>query len=298
MTDLALVLTTLVWGSTFIVVKDVLAGIAPLHFVALRFTIAGIALLVAALVTRARFDRATWRAGALAAVPFYLCFLTQTVGLVWASPATSAFVTGFSVVLVPLFSVLFLRRKIGAWAWAGAMCAFVGLGVLTLRGASLRVGPGEAWTFGTAVTVAVHILVLERVARGKSPLALTTVQVLVASAIAWVCRPFDALILGRTLASLAPPFALSPHTWWTALYMGLAATALAFLAQTWAQARVPATRVGVLFALEPVFALLCSLAVGAERLGPRAGVGMGLILCGTLVVVTLGRLEGPPRLPA
>jgi drug/metabolite transporter (DMT)-like permease len=292
-TDLALVLTTFIWGTTFIVVKGVLADVAPLHFVALRFTIAALALWIVALATRARFDRATWRAGAIAAVPFYLSFLTQTLGLVWASPATSAFITGFSVVLVPLFSVAILRRRIGAWSWAGAVCALVGLGFLTLHGASLKVGPGEAWTFGTAIAVAAHILVLERVSPGKSPLVLTAVQLLFASGLAWACRPLDPLLVGPGVVTSAGPLALTPHTWGTALYMGLAATAFAFLAQTWAQAHMPATRVGVLFTLEPVFALICSLVVGAERIAPRAGLGMALILCGMVLVETLGR-----RVPA
>ena len=288
MTDLALVLTTLIWGSTFITVKDALEHISPMRFVFLRFGVAALVLFAIALLARARFDRATWRAGALASLPFFLSFLTQTFGLVWAAPATSAFLTGFSVVLVPVFSVVFLGRAIGAWTWTGTLAALVGLGLLSLRG-DWTIRPGELWTIGTAIAVACHVLVLERVAPGKSALALTAVQVLGCTAWALLCLPLDPLVLagGATVRGLFDP--LSSDTLLAVLYMACFATALAFFLQTWAQGRMSAVRVGVLFTLEPVFALLFSIGLGREHFTPRTLVGMALILAGMLLVETLGR---------
>jgi drug/metabolite transporter (DMT)-like permease len=291
MTDLALVFTTLIWGSTFVVVKDVLSHVSPIAFLALRFGSATLVVFAAALVARARFDRATWRAGLLASSLLFLSFLTQTFGLVWASPATSAFLTGFSVVLVPLFSVVLLGRPIGRWTWTGAVCALVGLGALSLRGNG-TIGIGELWTIGTAIGVALHILVLERFAPGKDPLALTAVQVLGCFGWALLCLPLDRLVLGHGTSLAA---ALSPRVLWVVLYMGCGATAVTFFLQTWAQGRMPATRVGVLFTLEPVFALLFSLFLGFEPFSWRSGIGMGLILLGMVLVETLGRRETTVR---
>jgi len=287
MTDLALVLTTLIWGTTFVVVKDALEHISPITFLLLRFGSASIVLFVAALLARARFDRATWRAGWIASVPFFLSFVTQTFGLVWASPATSAFLTGFSVVLVPLFSVVLLGRRIGAWTWTGAICALAGLGALSLRG-DWSMGVGELWTIGTAIAVALHILVLERVAPGKSAIALTAVQVLGCAVWSLLFLPLDRLVLGHGSGVFD---ALSPKVLAIVLYMGCGATAITFFLQTWAQGRMPATRVGVLFTLEPVFALLFSLLLGREHFAARAAIGMALILAGMVLVETLGRRE-------
>ncbi len=301
MTDLALVFTTLIWGSTFLTVKHVLADVAPMRFLAMRFSIAALVLFALVGVTRTRVDRATWRAGAIAAVPFFLSFLCQTFGLVWASPATSAFLTATSVVLVPLFGVVLLRQRVDAWTWTGVLAALVGLALLLLhRGGTM--GVGELWTVGTAVAVAAQILVLERLSPGRSPLALTATQVTCCAVLAIACMPLDPLVLGHAVPGAWS--AVPARVVWTALYMGCAATALAFFLQTWAQARMSATRVGVLFTLEPVFALLFSLAARAETLGVRAGAGMGLILAGMLVVETLGRRAsaggrpgGPPGEP-
>jgi drug/metabolite transporter (DMT)-like permease len=288
MTDLALVLTTLIWGSTFILVKESLTGITPMRFLALRFLVAAVVLFGLVAVTRTRVDRATWRAGALAGIPFFLSFLTQTFGLVWASPATSAFLTGTSVVLVPLASVVLLRHRVGPWTWAGALAAFAGLALLAFHGGG-GIGIGELWTIGTAVAVAAQLLLLERLSPGRSPLALTATQCAGCAVYAVLCLPLDAIVLGHAVPG---PFAPLPaRVLLAAVYMGCAATALAFFLQTWAQARISATRVGVLFALEPVFALLFSFFAGAERLSARAVLGMALILAGMLLVEALGRRE-------
>src|SRR5689334_3892121 len=170
MGELALFLTTLIWGTTFILVKDSLLEIAPVRFLVLRFALSAVVLFVVSFLTRARLDRATWRGGLLAAGPFAAVFLFQTFGLLWASPATSAFITAMSVVLVPVFSVVFLKRRVGAWTWIGVFGAFVGLAALTIRG-DWSMGPGELLTLGTAVGGAIHVLALERVSPGRSAAA-------------------------------------------------------------------------------------------------------------------------------
>jgi drug/metabolite transporter (DMT)-like permease len=290
MGELALVLTTLIWGTTFILVKDSLAEIAPVRFLVLRFALSAVLLFAISLFARQKIDRAVWRGGLLAAVPFAAVFLFQTFGLLWASPATSAFITSISVVLVPVFSVVFLHRRFGAWTWVGVMAAFAGLGALSVRG-DWSMGPGEMLTMGTAVAGAIHVLVLERVSPGRSAAALTAVMLLGGTLICLLFLPLDHAVLGRTEGLLAP---LAPRLWAVVLFMAVVGTAVTFFLQTWAQARMSATRVGVLIALEPVFALLFSVAMGREAFTLRAGVGMFLILAGMLTVETLGRREPAP----
>jgi len=285
--ELALVLTTFIWGTTFILVKDSLAEIAPVRFLVLRFFLSAALLFAVAVVSRQRLDRATWRAGLLAAVPFAAVFLFQTFGLLWASPATSAFITSISVVLVPVFSVLFLGRRFGGWTWVGVLAAFAGLGALSIRG-DWSMGPGEMLTMGTAVGGAIHVLVLERVSPGRSAASLTAIMLLGGAFICLLFLPLDRGVLGRTESLLDP---LSPRLWGIVVFMAVVGTAVTFFLQTWAQARMSATRVGVLIALEPVFALLFSVAMGREAFTLRAGVGMFLILAGMLTVETLGRRQ-------
>jgi drug/metabolite transporter (DMT)-like permease len=287
MGELALVLTTFIWGTTFILVKDSLAEIAPVRFLVLRFFLSAFVLFLLGLLSRQRLDRATWRAGLLAAVPFAALFLFQTFGLLWASPATSAFITSISVVLVPVFSVLFLGRRFGAWTWVGVLAAFAGLGALSVRG-DWSMGPGEMLTMGTAVCGAIHVLVLERVSPGRSAAYLTAIMLLGGALICLLFLPLDRLVLGRTEGLFDP---LPLRLWGVVVFMAVVGTAVTFFLQTWAQARMSATRVGVLIALEPVFALLFSVVMGREAFTWRAGVGMFLILAGMLTVETLGRRQ-------
>lgn len=280
MGELALVLTTLIWGTTFILVKDSLAEIAPVRFLVLRFACSALLLFLVALLTRARIDRATWRGGLLASVPFAALFLFQTFGLLWASPATSAFITSVSVVLVPVFSVLFLHRRFGAWTWIGVLAAFAGLGALSIKG-DWSMGPGELLTMGTAVFGAIHVLVLERVSPGKSAAALTAVMLLGGTAICLLFLPLDHALLGRSEGLFDP---LPMRLWAVVLFMAVIGTAVTFFLQTWAQARMSATRVGVLIALEPVFALLFALTLGGEQFVARWWLGAALILAAVVLV--------------
>lgn len=319
MADLALIVCALIWGGTFVVVKDALATVAPVRFLTLRFLLGGAILLTLAAVEAWRrrnsagrrtgrtagsgandlFDRQTWKDGALVGLALFAGFVTQTIGLVWTTPAVSGFLTGLSVVLVPILGLLFLGVRVSGPTWVGVVAAFLGLSALTLRD-RFTPGPGEAITLLTAVAFAFHILLLDRFAPRATAFALAAVQVVAAAVLGLVFLPFDAWLSARSAAS-APAAALfdplSARAWTQVVAMGVVASAGAFLLQTYAQRHVPAARVGVLLTLEPVFAALFSWWFYGERFGVRATIGMALILAGMLIVETLGRRAQTPPTP-
>lgn len=301
MAVLALVLVNLVFGATFVVVKDAMTHVTPIRFLALRFLVAGpLLLLCAALFQREAVARAaSWRDGALLGAILFVSYATQTVGLVFTTPAVSAFLTALAVPLVPLLGLVFLGERVNALTWLGVATAATGLVALTLPG-RVALGPGEALTVLTAVGFAVHLVATTRLSRRTPPLTLVAVQLVACGALALVALPLDGWLSARgaTAAPAAPLFAPLPRVAWIeAVGMGLLATALTFFLQTWAQRRLTATRAGVVFALEPLFATAFSVALFAERIGPRAGLGMALILAGMLIVEMLGHRE-PAPLPA
>ena len=273
-----------------------MADVAPVRFLALRFALGAFLLLALALRTWRRpagglRDRRTWRHGAILGLVLYVSYLTQTVALVWISPATSAFLTAVSVVLVPVLGWLGFRDRVSLWTWAGVTLAFAGLVALSLRG-SLRFGLGECVTLVTAMGFACHIVLTGFFARQSETLALTAAQVSVLATLSLLTLPLDRWLAthgatGAPASGLLAP--LPVHAWAAVATMGVFASAATFLLQTYAQRRVPSTRVGVLFTLEPVFATLFSFALLGERPGPRAALGMVLILAGMLTVETLGR---------
>ncbi len=293
MATFALVFINLIFGATFVVVKDAMTHVTPVRFIALRFLVGGGVLLLLALVRERAALRArrTWRDGALLGALLYVGFATQTAGLVFTTPAISAFVTAMSVPFVPVLAVLFLRDRVSPAAWTGVGLAFAGLLALTWPGSGIRFGPGEALTIVTALGFATHFIVTAHLTAHTPPLTLAGVQIAVAGALAMATLPLDGALHAAGTTDLAPAALFAPLpaiAWFEIVGMGLGATAFAFLAQTWAQRTVPATQVAVIFALEPVFATLFSALFFGERFGLRAAIGMACILVGMIIVSLRG----------
>ncbi len=269
--DAALVAITFIWGSTFVVVKNALPDASTLVFLTLRFALAGGTLLW--LARRVRLDRQLV-AGSLVVGSMMFCgYLFQTMGLRLTTPSKSAFITGFSVVLVPVLLGLLFRRFAGWGPAAGVAMAIVGLYLLTMPAGGGTVNRGDLFTLVAATAFALHIIFIGQYSRSVPPIGLTAGQVLVTFVLALASAPW------AEPAFLRP----SPRLLLTIIVTGLLATALAFFAQVWAQQFTTPTHTALIFALEPVFAWLTSWVVLGERLGARAGLGALLILAGIVV---------------
>ncbi|MDQ6651034.1 MAG: DMT family transporter [Actinomycetota bacterium] len=266
----ALLVVAAVWGSTFVVVKAATGRLPVLDFLAWRFALAALAML--ALRPRAvlQLGRDGRRAGVLLGLALAAGFLFQTYGLRSTGAAVSGFITGLYVVLTPLGAAVLLRRPPSKAAWAAVALAAVGLGLLSLHG--LAIGAGELLTLLCAIAFALHIVGLGRWASAGDTLGLAVVQ------LGTVAVIYLGLTVPRGLR--LPPDA---GVWGALLLTALAATALAYLVQTWAQAHLAPTRAAVVMTMEPVFAGLFAVAVGGERLGWRTPLGGVLVLAAMLV---------------
>ncbi len=284
---LALVAVTLVWGTTFPLVKAALRDVSPLLFTVLRMLLASLVLLAVNSATVRGLNRAQLKLCAVAGVFLALGYEFQTVGLTRTTASKSAFLTGLVVVFVPLLSALPGVRvrgtpRPGAAAYAGALVAFAGIVLLTSEpGAGLALlagmGTGEWLTLGCAVAFAFHLLTLARAAGVVSPRALGTLQIVFAATFMLLLLPLG----GRPVLHPNPVVAIALAV------AAVLATAAAFTIQSWAQGHLPASHTALIFTLEPVFAWLTSLVFFHERLGPRALFGAVLIL-GGIVLAELG----------
>src|SRR3954463_5480848 len=223
---LGLLGVTAIWGSTFVVVKDAVERMPVLDFLAWRFGIATLALLAVRPRALARLGRSGWRAGLILGVALGLGYIAQTQGLKTTPASISGFITGMFVVFTPLVAGVVLRRRVGAQAWAAVALATVGLGLISLHDASL--GRGEALTLLCALSFAVHIVGLGEWSPSYDAVGLAVVQLGVVTVICTVAAAPD---------TLAPP--ADWQVWRAVLLTGLAASALAFLIQTWAQSYLP-----------------------------------------------------------
>jgi drug/metabolite transporter (DMT)-like permease len=274
--DGLLLLATAIWGLSFVVVRWLLGEVSPLLFVALRFTVAALVLLP--VVVRgpgiARPD--VVRAGSIVGFWLGLGFALQTVGLETTEPGRAAFLTGVTVVLVPLFLLLLYRRAPSGGALVGVALATAGLFLLTGPSGG-GFSPGDLLVLLAAAAFALQVLAVDRHARRIPPFALLFWEVAVSASLAWPAAfvlevprwPVSALALAAIAGS------------------ALLATIFALWAQIVAQRVSPPTRVAVILSTEPVFAAAVSYAFTGERLGPAGLVGCALILAGMLAAELL-----------
>jgi drug/metabolite transporter (DMT)-like permease len=268
--DLALLAVAAVWGLTFVVIKESLAHVGPLTFVAMRFALAA-AVLGPIAARRLRLRGLPH--GVLAGLALLSGYLLQTAGLQFTSAARAGFITGLSVVLVPALGALLLRAPITTWVGLGVALATAGLALLSLESVD-GLNVGDLLVLGCALGFAGHILLLARFAPGQDPLALTATQIATAGALSALAVPiFEPIALDKVSAAL-PAAALT----------GLFATALAYAVQTAAQRATPPTHTALIFSTEPVFAALFAFLLAGERLAPPQVFGATLILAGMLVV--------------
>jgi drug/metabolite transporter (DMT)-like permease len=279
--ELLLVLVTLIWGSTFVVVKEALVDASPLPFLGIRFTLAGILLFL--VMGRGLGERQALGPGFLLGVFLFAGYLFQTTGLLYTTPSKSAFITGFAVILVPFLQVL-QGFRLRVATIAGALLGLAGIYFLVLPSGLHAVNRGDVLTLFGAVSFAVHIVLVGSYTRRFSFRHLVPVQILVVG----------------LLAAAALPLNLDFRLQWTAGLIGallltaVLATGFAFSVQNWAQQFTPPAHTALIFALEPVFAALTSRLVLGERLGGKVFMGSALILAGMVISEIWGSTTPSP----
>ncbi len=275
-----LVLVTVVWGTTFVVIKNALADISPLLFNSIRMTLAALVLMAIYHRELPRLTQDSIRAGVLVGAFLWLGYELQTTGLKLTTPSKSGFLTGVSVVLVPVFLAIGWRRHVNRWTASGVAAAFIGLYLLTVPAVSAAerfglagINSGDLLTLGCAIAFAFQIVLLGQATQKFRFEQIATLQAATAA----------------VLMAITVPLAEQAHVLWSTrviwaiLVTGVLGTAAAFTIQAWAQQFTPPTHTALIFSLEPVFAWMTSFVFLGERLGVRAGFGAALILAGILL---------------
>lgn len=287
--DLSLAFCSLIWGVTFVVVKTGLDHSSPFVFLAVRFSIAAVLMAILRPHVLAKIDRGEFFPGMRLALFMFAGYCFQTVGLQYTSAIHSGFVTGASVVLVPLLLAVFWGRRLTKWLYAGAFAALVGLYFLTVPAEGLRyLNRGDVLTFIGAGFYAVHIILVGEYSQEHSVSALSLIQVAGCAVMAWPLAAFAGLTRYQPVR-----FDWGWPLFWAILICAVFATAVAFTVQLWAQQYTSPGHAAILFALEPVFAVITSFLFLQERLSGRAWVGAGLVVAGILLAELLAEPAAP-----
>jgi len=268
---LVLVIVTAVWGVTFVQVKDAVALYPLFAFLALRFAIASCTLAPAGVRRLRSLGLRGAGAGALAGGLVGTGYVLQTAGLERTSVSSTGFITGMYVVLTPLLAFALFRVRAGRGVWVGVVLATAGLALLS--GVHAGSVLGDLLVLAGAAVYSLQIVLLEGFAPRYDAIAFTLVEMLAA-------------FVGILVVAVASGQLGVPHGWtvWGALVVtGVFASALAFLAQTWAQRRASATQTALAFSLEPVWTAFFGFTLAGDRLAGVAWLGCVVIMAGIVI---------------
>jgi drug/metabolite transporter (DMT)-like permease len=267
----ALILVTAVWGVTFVQVKDAVALYPLFAFLAVRYLVASAALAPPAARRLRTLGREGLLAGGVLGVLVALGIGLQTAGLERTTVTNAGFVTGLYVLFTPLLALALFHSPIPRELWAAVALALLGLALLS--GVPQGSATGDLLVLVSAAAQALQIVMVERYANRFDAVALTFVEVAAACAIF--------LTLAVALGDLSVPH--GGTVWAAVLVTGLFAVAFAYLVQIWAQRRVSATRIAIIFSLETVFAGIAGYLFAGDRLGLLGLAGCGAILAGIVI---------------
>lgn len=272
--ELGIVLTTIIWGASFVVLKGALSELTPAWLLTLRFFFSGLCLaLFFPVRLKHALTKATLKAGLVAGAPSGIAFLIQNVGLTGTTPGRNAFLTATYCVLVPFMNSVFTRRVPQVKNVIAAVLCLVGIGCISLTGdpSSLHaeLSTGDILTLVAAIFFAINLVVMDHVALECDPVALTFVMMCISCAICATC------------ALISEPFPnffnLSFDFWLQIAYVVFLGTVVAILMQAVAQRYVPPAQAALLYSLESVFAVIISVALGIDQLTLFLGAGFVII---------------------
>ena len=268
--DLSLVFATIIWGTTFIVVKLTLGAIHPVTLNAFRFFIAA-AVMALVLLWRRQPLWIHWRYGLVLGFILWIIFYSQTVGLVYTTATNSALLTGLFVLLTPFLGFIIFRHRV-TWIKVAACCLAM-LGLWLLTGGLKDFNVGDMLNVITAVAVAFQILFVDLyVKRVGHGLTLNFQQLLVVG----VLSLLTVFIFGHPLA------VASEKAWWSLIYLAVVATVLTLSIQLVGQRYTTPLRATLIFSLEPVFATFFAWWWGGELMTPVKFLGGGMIVLATI----------------
>lgn len=271
--DLALLLVTVGWGASFILTKSALAEIPTFNFLAIRFFIAFALSSIIFIKKMKNIDLKTFKYGIILGVILFGSFAFQTLGLNYTTASKSAFITGFSVVLVPIFFSLLMKNIPNKKTVISTVVAFIGLGLLTLNKNIMEVNIGDIYTLVCAIIFASYIILVGKYTVDAESIPLAVIQLGVVGL----------LSLFASLTTEIPTIPTLGPVWFNIVILSVVCTSGAYIVQNVAQKYTSPTHTALIYTAEPVFGAVFSYIILGEVLSSKGMLGAILILSGMLI---------------
>ncbi len=284
---LALIGATLLWGSSFVVLKTTLDSVPTLWILAIRFTGAAILMGLPSIKQLAKIDKRCLASGVFMGLALYAAYTLQTFGLVYTTPGKNAFLTATYCVLTPFLWWAFTRKRPDLYNILAALVCITGMALVSLNG-DLSVGLGEGLTMCCGFFYALHIIFTSKGVARYGVGVLTTIQFATASLLCWISAPISAPF----------PDSVPSSAWLSIAYMCVLCTFACYYLQTIGQKYTSPQTSSILLTLESVFGTLISVAFYGEQLTLRELAGFALIFIAVIISETkLQFLKRPERSP-
>lgn len=278
--DLSLLLVTLVWGATFVIVKWAIVDLPPFPFLAIRFALAFLSLLPFIILNGKKPDLRTVAKGLGIGIFLFSGYAWQTIGLQFTTASNAGFITGLSVVLVPSLVAITTRTLPRPSLLLGVLSATIGLALLSL-GNDFQLNRGDLFVLFCAISFAFHIFLVGRYAPKADAAILAAAQI------------FSVSLLSGLFSLITPQSSIhfTANVWLALLATAVPATSLAFFIQTKMQQFTSPSHTALIFASEPVFSAVFAFLLAGETLTPRGLLGAALVLAGMLIAEFTGGSE-------
>jgi drug/metabolite transporter (DMT)-like permease len=261
------------WGAAFVLMKDAIEQQPYMDFLATRFTIAALAMILLRPFVALKMQSGDIKYGALIGVVLAFGYITQTIGLELTTAATSGFLTGLYVVFTPLIAWLFVKYKISGRVAIGVLFSIFGLAIFSGAAQSVEFQVGQIWLVVCAVLYAIHILLLGKYGQGRNSYRFAMLQIAFVALVTWGFAIVDGY--------QPPP---NFEVWFAILFTALLSTVMAFWIQTWAQTLLDPARVALLITSEVIWTAVLAIGMGQEPLTLAIVVGGGMMLTAMLIV--------------
>jgi len=264
---LALLLTAVIWGTSFVILKNVLNNIGTFWIMALRFSIAAIIFGAVGLKNLFHVNKITVIGGIVSGFFLAIAYLVQTFGLAYTTPGKNAFLTATYCVLVPFLVWAFYGHKPGSHNIIAGILCISGIGFVSLNEGFGNMNIGDILTLASGFFYAMQIISVDRVIDKVDSTSLTAIEFITSAIMCWI----------GALTVETPPTGMNMSVWLQILYMGVACTGIGFFLQAWGMKYTPAATAAVIMTLEAVFGALCSILFYDDVLTAKLAIGFVMI---------------------
>jgi len=272
--DVSIIIISLIWGSTFIVVKQGVETFEPISFLFCRFAFASFFMFILTIPFLKKITKSALIDGFKLGFYLFLTFLFQTLALKLSSATEVGFLTGLYVLFVPILSAVFFKKKPHLFSVIGVVFSAAGMLIVTFD-AGVSMSSGQVLAILNAFFIGLYILQVDVYSKKNNVFVLTLIQLVTSTVLSGLYALFFET---QDLKAVLEPSILYP-----VLYLAVFATVVCFFVQTAMQKYTTPTKAAIMFTLEPISSAYFSFIIGGEVLGLRQYMGAGLIIVAILV---------------